>query len=111
LWIVVGVVVLLLLALVGSCALFLRDLSTQFAPAASVINVSRGQIDSFRVNTFNGRTTIIFQAAQGVDATDGPDLACRIVKPTLANTSAAGTAWVIVNRAGDAIASNETPCP
>jgi hypothetical protein len=104
-------VTLLVILLVGSCGLLLRDLGTNVGPAAAVMNASHGQITSFNVNTFNGRTTITFQAAQGLDLADGPSLACDVVKPTLETTTASVAEWVIVNRAGDVIASNATACP
>lgn len=111
LWIALGIVAVLLLLGLWACSLLLKDLGNNFGPAAAVISAADGQITGFRVNTFNGRTTITFQAAQGVDVADGPSLACNVVKPTLASTTAQATAWVIVNRAGDVIGSSETPCP
>ena len=110
-WITIGIVALVLVLLVGSCALLLRDLGNNFGPAFRVVGASNGQIDSVHVNSFNGHTTITFQAAVGLDVADGPRLACQFVRPTLEGTSAASTDWVIVNRAGDVIASIDTPCP
>jgi hypothetical protein len=111
LWIVLGIVAVLLILLVGSCALMLRDFGSNFGPAAAVMNASNGRITSFRVDNFNGQTTMTFQAARGLDLADGPSLACDVVKPTLETTAAQATEWVIVNRAGDVIGSNKTPCP
>ncbi|MDL2335876.1 MAG: hypothetical protein QFC55_07590 [Chloroflexota bacterium] len=110
LWIVAGVVALLLVLAVGSCALLLKDVGDMLTPGLKVVQGSGGQIDSVHVNNFNGHTTITFQAAIGIDFSDGPSLACNVVRPALATTAARDTAWVIVNRAGDMIASNETPC-
>lgn len=52
-----------------------------------------------------------FVAARGLDVPDGPAVACSVVRPILARTDWAAARWTIVNRAGDVIASDETPCP
>jgi hypothetical protein len=103
-----GVLLVLLAVRVGACTvMFARSFDT----GQRVIDASGGQIDGFHFATYNGSTTITFQAAQGVDASAGPRLACDVVRPTLVRIGAAGVGWVIVNRAGDPIASDTTPCP
>ncbi len=72
---------------------------------------SNGQIDSFHVVSNGPTTNITFQAARGLDSPDGPRLACDVVRPALATTDWADASWVVVNRAGDVIASSEMPCP
>jgi hypothetical protein len=99
--------VILVLAIGGCVALLWRG----FGGAASVIANSHGEIDGFRVYTGTSGTTITFTAARGLDLADGPRLACTIVRPSLAGTDLADADWVIVNRAGDVIASSATPCP
>jgi hypothetical protein len=111
LWIVLGVVTLVLLLVIWSCSQFIGQLGNSFGPGFAVINASNGQITNFNVNTFNGRTTVYFTAARGLDLPDGPRLACDVVGPAIEGTTLAGAEWVILNRAGDVIASSDTPCP
>lgn len=108
-WVIGCAVLLILLVLgVGACTLlFVRSLGS----AATVIGASNGRIDGVNVQNNNGRTTITFQAARGVDESEGPRLACDVVRPALAGSDQAEARWVIVNRAGDVIASDRTPCP
>ena len=102
-----GLLLLLLVLGVGACTVFfVRSLGSGF----SVIANSGGAIETFSVVSANGRTRITFQAARGIDVEDGPRLACDVIKPTLAGSELAGADWVLVNRAGDVIASDETPC-
>jgi hypothetical protein len=54
-------------------------------------------------------TAVPFPAAEGVDAEHGAELACEVIEPTLAGTELADASWVPVNRAGDVIASDQTP--
>jgi len=107
---VIGCLVLLLVLVVaaaGCIALVWRGVGG----AVEVVASSHGQIDSFNVYTGTSGTTIRFTAARGVDTSDGPRLACEIVRPTLAGTDLADASWIIVSRAGDFIASSGTPCP
>jgi hypothetical protein len=83
-----------------------RALGNGFA----VIAASGGEIDSFRAFSDGPTMTVTFQAAQGIDLPDGPRLACEVVRPALAGTDWALARWTIVNRAGDVVASDETPC-
>ena len=98
-----------ILVIVG--ALGVSTLSRAFGNGFAVMAASGGQIDSFRVFANGPVTNITFQAARGLDLPDGPRLACDVVRPALATTDWANANWVVVNRAGDVIASNETPCP
>jgi hypothetical protein len=92
---------------VGACTvLFVRN----FGSGLSVIAASGGEIETFRVFQGTGGQTITFQAARGIDATDGPRLACTVIRPTLEGTELEHAHWVLVNRAGDVIASDETDC-
>lgn len=102
-----GLLLLLLVVGVGGCTLFfVRSLGSGF----SVIANSGGDIETFSAVTANGHTLITFQARRGLDVEDGPRLACEVIKPTLAGSELAGAEWVLVNRAGDVMASNEIPC-
>ncbi|HEY6571383.1 MAG TPA: hypothetical protein VIZ22_13900 [Candidatus Limnocylindrales bacterium] len=102
-----GLLLLVLVLGVGACTVFfVRTLGSGFA----VIANSGGDIESFSSSTFNGRTVITFQAARGVDLEDGPRLACEAIKPALAGSELEDEEWVLLNRAGDVIASNETAC-
>jgi hypothetical protein len=107
---VIGCLVLVVVLVVGVGACTVLALRS-FGPAGAVLVESSGEIDAFNVQTFNGQTEIVFTAARGIDEADGPRLACQVIGPTLAGTDLDGTDWVLVNRAGDAIATNETPCP
>jgi hypothetical protein len=86
-------------------------LSRSLANGFAVVAASNGQVDGFHAFSNGSRTTITFQAARGLDLPDGPRLACQVVRPALATTDWAEAGWTIVNRAGDVIASAETPCP
>jgi hypothetical protein len=81
-----------------------------FGNGFAVVAASRGQIDSFRAFSNGPTLTVTFQAARGIDAPDGPRLACEVVRPALVGTDWALARWTIVNRAGDVIASDETSC-
>jgi hypothetical protein len=101
-------VIVLFIVGVGACtAVLLRS----FGVAADVMAASGGQIDGFHANTINGTTSVTFQAARGVTEAQGTTLACTVIKPKLAGTEWAGVTWVLVNRAGDVIASDRTACP
>lgn len=102
-----GLIVLACAGLAIAFYLLFRSLGNEFA----VMAASSGDIDSFHAYTYGVTTTITFQAARGLDLPDGPRLACDVVGPALQTTDWAGADWVIVNRAGDVMASNETPCP
>jgi hypothetical protein len=103
-----GVALAVVVVLVAVGAFYVsRSLANGFA----VVSASNGQIESFRAFSNGSATTITFQAARGLDLRDGPRLACQVVRPALAATDWAGARWAIVNRAGDVIASHETPCP
>jgi hypothetical protein len=86
-------------------------LGRAFGNGFAVVGASGGEIDSFHAYSNGGPTSVVFQAARGIDLPDGPRLACDVVRPTLASTDWASVSWVIVNRAGDTIATSETPCP
>ena len=102
------VAIVLAAALIGGAAfLFARTLGTGFA----VIAKSGGEIETFHAFSNGPTLKVTFQAARGLDVPDGPRLACDIVRPALVNTDWASARWVIVNRAGDEMASDETPCP
>ncbi|MFN8629586.1 MAG: hypothetical protein U0838_04475 [Chloroflexota bacterium] len=108
-WVIGCLVLFLLLVIgVGSCTVFF---ARSFGVAGSVLAASNGQIDGFRANSFNGRTSIVFTAARGIDIADGQRIACTAIVPTLRNAGADDD-WVLVNRAGDVIASkSNTSCP
>ena len=102
-----GLLLLLLVIGVGACTVLLvRGLG----PGFSVIANSGGDIETFSAVSANGRTRITFQARRGLDVEDGPRLACEVIKPSLASSELAAADWVLVNRAGDVMATNETPC-
>ncbi len=107
---VIGCAVLLIVALlgVGGCAVLVWR---GVGGAVLVVAGSHGEISSFRMDAGTSGTSIMFQAARGLDEADGPRLACDIVRPNLDNTDLADATWIIVNRAGDVIASDQTPCP
>jgi hypothetical protein len=86
-------------------------LSRSLANGFAVVAASGGDIDSFNAVSNGQGTSITFQAARGLDLPDGPRLACLVVRPALAPTDWAHARWIIVNRAGDTIASDETACP
>jgi hypothetical protein len=100
--------VLVVVALIAGALAFL--LSRTLASGFAVMGASGGDIDGFHAFSNGPTTTITFQAARGIDLPDGPRLACEVVRPTLASTDWALARWIIVNRAGDVIASDETPC-
>jgi hypothetical protein len=77
----------------------------------AVVEASGGRITSFHAFTNGPKTSVTFVAARGIDLPDGPGLACDVVRPVLAQTGWAAAEWTIVNRAGDVIASDQTPCP
>lgn len=83
-----------------------RSLGTGLA----VVAASGGDIERFQAFSNGAATTVTFQAARGIDLPDGPRLACQVVRPTLVGTDWALAKWTIVNRAGDMIASDATPC-
>ncbi len=102
-----GILLLLVIVGVGACTvLFVRS----FGSGLSVVAASGGQIETFQVFSGSSGTTVTFQAARGVDAADGPRLACEVIEPNLRGTELEDTDWVLVNRAGDVIASDETDC-
>jgi hypothetical protein len=108
-WVIGCLGLLLLLVIgVGACSVLAFR---SFGSAGAILAASNGEIDGFNIRTFNGSTTIWLQAARGVDDSEGERLACEVIRPAIAATELAGTPWVLVNRAGDPIASNETPCP
>lgn len=77
----------------------------------AVVDASAGRIEGFHAFSSGPNTTITFVAARGIDLPAGPGLACDVVRPVLARTDWAQARWTITNRAGDVIASNQTPCP
>lgn len=91
----------------GAAFLFARTLGTGLA----VIANSGGEIETFHAFSNGPTLTVTFQAARGLDVPDGPRLACDVVRPALVNTDWANARWEIVNRAGDVMASDKTPCP
>jgi hypothetical protein len=101
-----GCGLLLVIAVVSIAFLAWRAFGNGFA----VVAASEGQIDSFRAFSDGPTLTVTFQAARGIDAPDGPRLACEVVRPALAGTDWTLARWTIVNRADDVIASDETPC-
>ena len=102
-----GVLLLLVIVGIGACTvLFVRS----FGTGLSVVVASGGEIETFREFTGTAGTTVTFQAARGIDIADGPRLACEVIKPTLEGTELEDVDWVLVNRAGDVIASDETDC-
>jgi hypothetical protein len=108
-WVIgcLGLIVVFVIAAVLGISMLSRALGNGFA----VMSASNGSIDSFNAVSNGSRMTITFQAARGLDLADGPALACEVVRPALATTDWADASWIVVNRAGDTIASNETPCP
>ena len=101
-----GCGLLLVIVVVAIAFLSWRAFGNGFA----VVAATGGQIDSFRAFSNGPTLTVTFQAARGIDAPDGPRLACEVVRPALAGTDWALARWTIVNRAGDVIASDGTPC-
>ncbi len=101
-----GCALLVVIVVVAIGFLASRLLGTGFA----VMAASSGDIESFRAFSNGAETTVTFQASRGIDVPDGPRLACDVVRPALVGTDWALARWTIVNRAGDTIASNETPC-
>jgi hypothetical protein len=108
-WILGCAGLLAIVVILGGLAAY--GLSRTFGNGFAVMAASAGEIDSFHAFTNGSRTTITFQAARGLDLPDGPRLACEVVRPAIAKTDWANAGWTIVNRAGDLIASDETPCP
>lgn len=107
---VIGCLVLIALLLVGvgSCTVFFVR---SFGVAGTVLANSNGEIDGFHANTYNGRTSIVFTAARGVDEAEGTRIACTVIVPAMRNAGAEDD-WALVNRAGDVIASKSTTsCP
>lgn len=76
----------------------------------AVVEASGGRITSFHAFTNGLKTSVTFVAARGIDLPDGPSLECDVVRPVLARTDWAAAEWTIINRAGDVIASDRTPC-
>jgi hypothetical protein len=72
--------------------------------------IRRPDRDLPRVSRATAARPVTFQAARGIDAADGPRLACEVIEPTLEGTDLEDADWVLVNRAGDVIASDETDC-
>jgi hypothetical protein len=103
-----GAVIALLLIAFGALAMVL---TLALRNGNAVVEASGGRITSFHAVTNPPRTTVTFVAARGLDLPDGPGLACDVVRPVLARTDWAAAEWTIVNRAGDVIASDQTPCP
>ena len=102
-----GLLLLLVIVGIGACTvLVVRNFGAGF----SVIANAQGDITTFSASNVNGRTTITFRAARGLDESDGVFLACEVIKPTLANSDLASADWVLVTPAGDVLASNATPC-
>jgi hypothetical protein len=101
-----GCALLVVIVLAAIAFLAWRLLGTGFA----VIAASSGDIENVRAFSNGAETTVTFQASRGIDVPDGPRLACDVVRPALAGTDWARARWTIVNRAGDTIASNATPC-
>jgi hypothetical protein len=102
------VLLLLVIVGIGACTLLVVR---NFGAGFGVIANSAGDITTFSANSVNGRTTITFEAARGIDVEDGEFLACEVIKPTLAGSDLASADWVLVTPAGDVLATDETPCP
>jgi len=86
-------------------------LSSLLRQGNAVVEASGGRITSFQAFSNGPVTTVTFVAARRIDEAQGPSLACDVVRPVLAGTGWASARWTIVNRAGDVIASDQTPCP
>ena len=100
-----------LAAIVIGVAAFAFLVSTALKNGNAVVEASAGRIEGFHAFSNGPNTTITFVAARGIDLSDGPALACAVVRPVLANTDWARAHWTITNRAGNVIASEQTPCP
>jgi hypothetical protein len=92
---------------VGSCTVVFLLVARN---ANAVVEASGGRITHFSVFANGPFTTITFVAARGIDLPDGPALACKVVRPVLKRTDWAAARWTLVNRAGDVMASDQTPC-
>jgi hypothetical protein len=99
-------VIVLVIGVAGCAVFFVRS----FGSAGEVVLASDGRIDQFNVRSINGVTHVTFWAARGIDAAEGPALACDVIVPSLSGTELASADWVLLNRAGDVIATDETPC-
>jgi hypothetical protein len=91
----------------GACVAFVVQ---QIGPIATLQSEVAPDITFVNVSVFNGRTSITFTATQGIDVDDGPRLACEVVRPALEISPYRGASFRIVNRAGDVIATDQTPC-
>jgi hypothetical protein len=49
--------------------------------------------------------------APGVSDSEGPDVACQVVKPALRGSQYDGTRFEVVDSSGDVVATDRTPCP
>jgi hypothetical protein len=103
-----GALLLLLAIGVGSCV---SSLGRTAGAGAVVLATSGGEIDGFAPEYIDGKTRFVFSAAPGIGPRDGLRLGCGVVRPGLAKMNAADQAWILMDRAGEVIASSETPCP
>jgi hypothetical protein len=69
-----------------------------------------GQITSVDVHQVEGRLQWELYAAPGLGPRDGPQLACDVVRPVFRRHGVANAEFYVLDRAGDVIASWQTPC-
>ena len=71
---------------------------------------SNGLIDGINETANQNGTAVTMYAAVGVGPDEGVQIACTIVKPILARDGQSGVRFFVLDRAGDVLATNETPC-
>jgi len=75
-----------------------------------ILSASDGRITNVNFYSTTEGTEFYVYAAPGVGAAEGLDLACRVVRPTLIRDGYGSAGFEVLDRAGDTLATDSTPC-
>ena len=97
----------LLIVGVGACTWFVYPYVSTEIKLLNDLGTER--VSSVEFNIENGRTTWIIRVNPGYED-EATYMACHIIRPDLQGTQFANDSFVVVNRYGRVLASDQTPC-
>jgi len=103
------------LLVVGLIAVLVVGCAVTIGPAVfkslEITNDSNGLVTSTDYNWFNGQSEFRVHMAPSVPASEGPYIACSVVRPALRGSKFEGTRFEVVDTFGDVVATDQTSCP
>jgi hypothetical protein len=98
----------LITGLVVACAV---KVGPVMALELQIMNDSGGRVRAVDYSWNLGPGEFRVRMAPGVADSEGPDIACRVVRPALQGSEYEGKHFEVVNSSGNVVATDRTPCP